>query len=148
MTDIRIATHEEIDTIAPLVDGYRQFYRQPSDLEGARAFLAERDRRGDAHLLVAYDTGDTAVGFAQLFPIPSTTTLGSRWILNDLFVVPEARCRGIGSALLQAARELASEHGIAQLMLRTQVENAAAQSRYRALGWQRDDAFHTFLLTV
>ncbi|WP_110708233.1 GNAT family N-acetyltransferase [Salinicola sp. CR57] len=148
MTDIRIATHEEIDTIAPLVDGYRQFYRQPSDLEGARAFLAERDRRGDAHLLVAYDAGDTAVGFAQLFPIPSTTTLGSRWILNDLFVVPEARCRGIGSALLQAARELASEHGIAQLMLRTQVENAAAQSRYRALGWQRDDAFHTFLLTV
>lgn len=148
MTDIRIATHEEIDAIAPLVDGYRQFYRQPSDLEGARAFLGERDRRGDAHLLVAYDTGDTAVGFAQLFPIPSTTTLGSRWILNDLFVVPEARCRGIGSALLQAARELASEHGIAQLMLRTQVENAAAQSRYRALGWQRDDAFHTFLLTV
>ncbi|MAM57681.1 MAG: GNAT family N-acetyltransferase [Salinicola sp.] len=148
MPDIRIATPEDIDDIAPLVDGYRQFYRQPSDPEGARAFLGERYRRGDAHLLVAHDAGGTAVGFAQLFPVPSTTTLGSRWILNDLFVVPEGRCRGIGSALLQAARELASDHGVAQLMLRTQVDNTAAQSRYRALGWKRDDAFHTFLLSV
>ncbi|WP_110643418.1 GNAT family N-acetyltransferase [Salinicola sp. CPA57] len=148
MPTIRVAKPEDIDDLALLVDGYRQFYRQPSDPEGARHFLIQRFEREDAHLLIALDGTGSAVGFVQLFPVPSTTSLGSRWILNDLFVVPEGRCRGIGSALLQAARELASEHGIAQLMLRTQVENAAAQSRYQSLGWQRDEAFHTYLLSV
>ncbi|MGM8931659.1 GNAT family N-acetyltransferase [Salinicola halophyticus] len=148
MPTIRVAKPEDIDDLAPLVDGYRKFYRQPSDPEGARRFLLQRSERQDAQLLIALDDGGSAVGFVQLFPVPSTTSLGSRWILNDLFVVPEARRAGTGSALLQAARNLAAEHGVAQLMLRTQTDNVAAQSRYQALGWQRDESFHTYLLSV
>ncbi|WP_110692655.1 GNAT family N-acetyltransferase [Salinicola halophyticus] len=148
MHTIRVAKPEDIDDLAPLVDGYLQFYRQPSDPEGARRFLLQRFERQDAQLLIALDDGGSAVGFVQLFPVPSTTSLGSRWILNDLFVVPEARRAGTGSALLQAARNLAAEHGVAQLMLRTQTDNVAAQSRYQALGWQRDESFHTYLLSV
>lgn len=148
MPTIRVAKPEDIDDLAPLVVGYRQFYRQPSDPEGARRFLLQRFERQDAQLLIALDDGGSAVGFVQLFPVPSTTSLGSRWILNDLFVVPEARRAGTGSALLQAARNLAAEHGVTQLMLRTQTDNVAAQSRYQALGWQRDESFHTYLLTI
>ncbi|MGQ7241948.1 GNAT family N-acetyltransferase [Salinicola sp. V024] len=148
MPTIRVAKPEDIDDLAPLVDGYRQFYRQPSDPEGARRFLLQRFERQDAQLLIALDDGGSAVGFVQLFPVPSTTSLGSRWILNDLFVVPEARRAGTGSALLQAARNLAAEHDVPQLMLRTQTDNVAAQSRYQALGWQRDESFHTYLLSV
>lgn len=148
MFHIRPASRHDIDRLVPLVDGYRQFYRQASDPEGARRFLLERFANGDAHLLIALEDNDTAIGFAQLFPVPSTTSLGARWILNDLFVTPDARRGGAGSALLQAARDLAAEHDVPQLMLRTQTENTAAQSRYQALGWQRDDAFYTYLLTV
>ncbi|OLO07561.1 GNAT family N-acetyltransferase [Salinicola sp. MH3R3-1] len=148
MSTIRVAKPEDIDDLAPLVDGYRQFYRQPSDPKGARRFLLQRFERQDAQLLIALNDGGSAVGFVQLFPVPSTTSLGSRWILNDLFVVPEARRAGTGSALLQAARNLAAEHGVAQLMLRTQTDNVAAQSRYQALGWQRDESFHNYLLTI
>lgn len=148
MFRIRPANAPDLDNLVPLVDGYRQFYRQASDPAGARRFLVERFDRGDAHLLIALDDTETAIGFAQLFPVPSTTSLGTRWILNDLFVTPEARCSGAGSALLEAARELAADHGIPQLMLRTQTENRAAQSRYQALGWQRDEAFYTYLLSV
>ncbi len=148
MPTIRAATPEDIDSLVVLIDGYRQFYRQPSALEGARHFLARRFERDDAHLLIALDESGAAIGFVQLFPVPSTTSLGTRWILNDLFVVPEARRNGIGSALLQAARALAVEHGVPQLMLRTQTDNVTAQSRYQALGWQRDEAFYTYLLSV
>lgn len=148
MPTIRAATPEDIDSLVALIDGYRQFYRQPSDPEGARQFLARRFERDDAHLLIALDENGAAIGFVQLFPVPSTTSLGTRWILNDLFVVPEARRNGIGSALLQAARALAVEHDVPQLMLRTQTDNMTAQSRYQALGWQRDEAFYTYLLTV
>ncbi|MDF3918607.1 GNAT family N-acetyltransferase [Salinicola salarius] len=148
MPTIRAATPEDIDSLVVLIDGYRQFYRQPSALEGARHFLARRFERDDAHLLIALDESDAATGFVQLFPVPSTTSLGTRWILNDLFVVPEARRNGIGSALLQAARALAVDHDVPQLMLRTQTDNVTAQSRYQALGWQRDEAFYTYLLSV
>ncbi|CAO1666865.1 GNAT family N-acetyltransferase [Salinicola sp. NYA28a] len=148
MPTIRAAIPEDIDSLVALIDGYRQFYRQPSDPEGARQFLARRFERDDAHLLIALDENGAAIGFVQLFPVPSTTSLGTRWILNDLFVVPEARRNGIGSALLQAARALAVEHGVPQLMLRTQTDNVTAQSRYQALGWQRDEAFYTYLLSV
>ena len=148
MPTIRTATPEDIDSLVALIDGYRQFYRQPGNLEGARHFLARRFERDDAHLLIALDESGTAIGFVQLFPVPSTTSLGTRWILNDLFVVPEARRSGAGSALLQAARTLAVEHDVPQLMLRTQTDNVTAQSRYQALGWQRDEAFYTYLLSV
>jgi GNAT superfamily N-acetyltransferase len=148
MPTIRIATSADLDSLVVLVDGYRQFYRQSSDPEGARRFLVQRFDRQDAHLLMAESDAGAAIGFVQLFPVPSTTALGPRWILNDLFVVPEARRSGTGSALLQAARDLAAEHDVPQLMLRTQIDNVAAQSRYQALGWQRDDAFHTYLLSV
>ncbi|WP_322527886.1 GNAT family N-acetyltransferase [Salinicola sp. LHM] len=148
MPTIRAATPKDIDSLVVLIDGYRQFYRQPSDLEGARHFLARRFERDDAHLLIALDESDAAIGFVQLFPVPSTTSLGTRWILNDLFVSPQARRQGIGSALLQAARARAVDHDVPQLMLRTQTDNVTAQSCYQALGWQRDEAFYTYLLSV
>jgi len=148
MPTIRTATSEDIDSLVALIDGYRQFYRQPSDAGGARHFLVQRFEREDARLLIALDDDGAAIGFVQLFPVPSTTSLGSRWILNDLFVVPAVRRSGTGSALLQAARELAAEHDVPQLMLRTQVDNGTAQSRYQALGWQRDESFYTYLLSV
>lgn len=148
MITIIQATNERLDDLVPLIDGYRQFYRQPSDLDGARRFMRERFAKGDAHVLLALDDDNHAVGFAQLFPVPSTTGLAARWILNDLFVLPGARRQGAGSALLEAARELARTHGVPQLMLRTQVENETAKARYHALGWQRDEAFDTYLITT
>ncbi len=147
-TSIDLATAAEIPELTPLVDAYRRFYRQPGDLEGARAFLTQRFANGDAHLLLARDTHGRARGFVQLFPVPSTTSLTIRWILNDLFVDPEARGQGMGSDLLRASRQLARDHGVTQLMLRTQVENHTAQSRYHDLGWQRDEAFFTYLLNT
>ncbi|SEM34364.1 GNAT family N-acetyltransferase [Halomonas caseinilytica] len=148
MITIRAATHAHLDDLVPLVDGYRRFYHQPGDVDGARRFMSERLVKGDAHVLLALDDDDHAIGFAQLFPVPSTTSLASRWILNDLFVIPEARRQGAGSALLEAARERAHAHGVSQLMLRTQVDNEMAKARYHALGWQRDAVFDTYLLTI
>jgi len=42
---IKRATMSDLDDVAPLFDGYRQFYGQRSDLAAARAFLGERLRR-------------------------------------------------------------------------------------------------------
>ncbi|TME71025.1 MAG: GNAT family N-acetyltransferase, partial [Chloroflexi bacterium] len=57
----------DLDDVAPLFDGYRQFYGQPSDLAAARAFLAERLRRDESVIFVAI-ADDVTLGFTQLYP--------------------------------------------------------------------------------
>ena len=127
---------------APLFDAYRQFYQQPSDLPLAHAFLAARLERGESVIFVA-ERGGRPIGFVQLYPLFSSTAARPRrlWLLNDLFVAPEARGGGVGRALLARARRLAEETDAAGLELVTATTNAGAQRLYESVGYRRDDGF-------
>ena len=61
-------------------------------------------------------------------------------------VEPSARGRGVGEALMDAARTLALSNGAAELMLQTARTNATAQRLYEKLGWVRDDEFLVYTL--
>lgn len=144
---IRPATAADLDAVAPLFDAYRQFYGQPPDPARARTFIGERLRHGDAVILLAHRDG-AAAGFTQLYPLFSSVRTGRIWQLNDLYVAPSARCRGVGHALLEAARDHAAAGGALGLQLETQRGNAAAQRLYAALGWQRDNSSYVYTLTI
>lgn len=148
MQAIRLATIRDIDTLTELHDGYRQFYQQPSDLQAARDFLRQRMGLGDAFILVSENSEGALTGLVQLYPGVSTVGLNARWTLNDLFVLPECRDKGTGRALMEAATQLARDHGVARLILMTQVENERAQHLYESLGWQRNTAFYGYLLDI
>jgi len=60
------------------------------------------------------------------------------WILNDLFVLPAMRRRGVARRLLDAAAGFAREDGAAAIQLETTRDNAAARATYRAAGWHED----------
>jgi ribosomal protein S18 acetylase RimI-like enzyme len=142
---------EHVDALAPLFDGYRQFYRQPSDVAGAHAYLAERLSRRESVVFLALTGADDAqlpAGFTQLYPLFSSTIMRRMWLLNDLFVAPQARRLGIGSALLEAARAFGERTGAVELMLETAVDNVAAQALYESLGWQRDTEYYTYHLAL
>ncbi|WP_419165616.1 N-acetyltransferase family protein [Candidatus Palauibacter sp.] len=139
---VREAVLEDVGRLAPLFDGYRQFYRQPSDPEGARRFLAERLGAGESRVFVAETPEGRAVGFVQLFPSFSSVSMKRLWILNDLFVVPEARKTGVGRALMERARQLAVETGAKGLILETESHNAPAKTLYEDLGWELDGTHH------
>lgn len=141
------ADASHLGPLVPLFDGYRQFYGQASDPEGSRAFLSGRLERGEVVIFLALD-GETPLGFTQLYP--SFTSVGMRpiWILNDLFVAPEGRRRGVGQALLARARQHGLETGAARLTLSTAKGNAAAQALYEAQGWRRDEGFYTYDLPL
>ncbi|MCC5884377.1 MAG: GNAT family N-acetyltransferase [Halomonas sp.] len=138
---IRRATQDDLAPLSELLDEYRQFYRQQSDLEGARRFLGTRLEHGDSYLLVHEGPAGTLQGFVQLYPLLSTVRLAPLWLLNDLFVAPQARRQGVGRALMLAARELAQAHDVSHLKLATEIDNRSAQALYESLGWQRDTAF-------
>lgn len=133
-------TAEQVELVAPLFDAYRQFYGQPPDPDGARRFLAERLVRGESVILAVVE-GGRALGFTQLYPSFSSVSMRPIWILNDLFVADDARRRGVGARLLQAARDHALRTGAVRLALSTAVTNTTAQALYERDGWRRDTAF-------
>lgn len=141
--EVRRATPADAATLAGLFDGYRRFYGQPADLERARRFIDERLAAGDSTLLLALD-GNTAQGFAQLFPSFSSVRTGRLWILNDLYVDPGGRQRGIGRALLGACVAHAEQSGAVGLQLETQRTNTVAQALYLEQGWEADEEFCSY----
>lgn len=148
MNNVRAAVLDDLDALSVLLDDYRQFYQQQSDLKGARYFLNQRFGLGDSFILVSEEAQGTISGFVQLFPGLSTVGMNARWTLNDLYVLPEYRRQGVGRALMSAAADLAQDHGVTRLVLMTQVENKRAQHLYETLGWQRNTAFYSYLLDV
>ena len=140
---VRRAGIDDLDALTRLFDAYRQFYEQPSDMDGARRFLGERIARMDSTIFLAEDSGDR-LGFCQLFPSFTSTGMARTYILNDLFVSPDGRGRGVGKALLHAAVKFGFDEGAVRLTLSTAHENKVAQSLYAACGWKRDEDFIVF----
>jgi GNAT superfamily N-acetyltransferase len=136
MIVIRKAIPEDLDQLVPLFDAYRQFYKQASNLEGARRFLAERMERGESVVFMAFEE-ERAVGFTLLYPIFSSVGMDSNWLLNDLYVEESARKKGVASQLLKTAKGWGRETGARWLMLETGVDNYAAQALYEKAGWER-----------
>jgi GNAT superfamily N-acetyltransferase len=147
MIRIQRATIEDVDSIVPLFEAYRLFYRQAGDPAGARAFLRARLERDESVIFLAFD-GELAVGFTQLYPLFSSAAMRRIFLLNDLFVAPEARGRGLGSALLSAAADFGRQEGALRLQLSTEVTNATAQAVYERAGWKRDLDFFVYRLTL
>jgi ribosomal protein S18 acetylase RimI-like enzyme len=133
--DIRRASVDDLDAIAPLFDAYRQFYGQPPALDAAREFLRHRFERRESTVLVAEDDLDSIIGFAQLFPTFSSVTLATTFVLNDLFVAPASRRRGVARALLRSAAAFGRAQQAIRITLSTQTTNVAAQSLYMEMGW-------------
>ena len=144
---VRRATTEDTSALANLFDGYRQFYRQPSDIAAARHFLAARLERDESVVLVA-DAGDGLIGFTQLYPAFSSVSLVRLWILNDLFVDPRARGQGVGRALMEAARAHAVSTGARRVVLATGKDNRTAQRLYESLGYRHERDQRTYELDV
>jgi len=136
-----------LDDLVTLFDAYRQFYRQPSDPQRARRFLLERFEHNQSVIFIAFEDG-AAIGFTQLYPSFSSVGTARIFILNDLFVSPETRRRGVGAALLQTAAEYGRRLAAIRLVLSTEVINANAQALYEKTGWKRDTVFCVYQLAL
>ena len=142
------ATLDDLDALATLFDGYRVFYRQPSDPALARAFIEERLRLDESVIFIARDGNGEALGFTQLYPMFSSVAARRIWVLNDLFVASGARKRGVARALMDRARDFATEKGALRLILETAEDNHAAQALYESLGYVRESGERHYSLEL
>ena len=133
------ASEKNLDEIVPLFDAYRIFYEQPSNIEATQDFLLNRLKNKESVLFLAY-YNNTPVGFTQLYPVFSSVSLQSFYILNDLYVTHNFRGKGIGEALLNEAKNLCQIEQCKGLSLETAIDNPA-QKLYEKLGWKKDTEF-------
>jgi GNAT superfamily N-acetyltransferase len=134
--NISPAVEHDLPQLLPLLRGYCDFYRaSPSD-DGltamAKALIGTPD--SDGMLLVARDAAGVPVGFAAVSWKWSSLRGARVAVLEDLFVAPEARQQGAGTALIRACAERASELDAAALTWLTKPENRRARSVYEQVG--------------
>jgi ribosomal protein S18 acetylase RimI-like enzyme len=144
MFEIRQATIHDLDSVAPLFDAYREFYRQPADIGRARVFLAERFAHHESVIFLALDEKGRAIGFTQLYRLFSSVHANRKYLLNDLYIAPDARRSGAARKLIAAATRFASANGASSLSLSTATDNLPAQRLYESLGWHRDSGYFEY----
>lgn len=132
---IRPATPADVPTILALVRELAAFEREPDAVEATEPMLAQAlfGEPPAAEAVVAEEDGAT-VGFALFFHNFSTWTGRRGLYLEDLYVTPPARGRGVGKMLLRHLAALAVERGCARFEWSVLDWNADAIAFYRSVG--------------
>jgi GNAT superfamily N-acetyltransferase len=125
----------DLDELVPLLRAYCDFYEvDPSDDALRSLCEALIDAPDEGVQLIARDKAGAAVGFATVYWTWQTLTASRVGVLNDLYVIGDARGTGVGRALIEHARQRCRERGIARLVWETAPDNVTAQRLYDGIG--------------
>jgi GNAT superfamily N-acetyltransferase len=131
---IRSARMDEIEEMLPLIRAYCEFYEtEPYDEGLRRMFETLITDPSQGAVFIARDAG-RAVGFATLDWKWSSLKAARIGYLEDLFVDPEARGRGIADALIEVCAERCRELGMPTMAWQTAPDNHRAQQVYNRTG--------------
>jgi GNAT superfamily N-acetyltransferase len=131
---------DRLDELLPLIADYQRFYRvEEIDEERNRAFFRRFLAPSEVGMLIGAHRGDEPLGFATLYWTFSSTRAAETVLMNDLFVVAEARGEGIGRALIESSAAVARERGVGSLEWMTEPDNATAQRLYDSTGATREE---------
>ena len=114
-----------------LYRGYRRFYEMPDDeaaVDTVWAWLGDADHEVDG--FVAVDATGRIAGLAHVRPFARPLSADTGLYLDDLFVDPDLRGRGLGRALLGFLGALAAERGSGVVSWMTAEDNTAARALY------------------
>jgi GNAT superfamily N-acetyltransferase len=136
--EIRSARTDEIEEMLPLIRAYCEFYETEPDDEGLRRmFEILITDPSQGAVFIARD-GGRAVGFATLDWKWSSLKAARIGYLEDLFVDPETRGRGIADALIEVCAERCRELGMPAMAWQTAPDNHRAQQVYNRTGAEAD----------
>lgn len=130
---VRVGGVADATDAAELLDAFNREYDTPTpgpELIAVR--LGAMLGRDDVTLLLA---GDPPVAFALMTLRPTVWDPGPVTLLDELYVRPDLRRRGIGGALLEHALELARRRGTETFEINVDEGDADAQRFYVAHGF-------------
>ena len=146
--EIRPARIADLPVIAELIRGLARFEKLEDEVTMTEDLLAKGlfGDRPYAETLLAEEDG-TPVGFALFFHNFSTFLARPGLYLEDLFVVPEYRSRGIGRALLAELARVAVERGCGRFEWAVLDWNRDAIGFYERLGARPNSEWTVYRLT-
>jgi len=128
---------EDAGPIARLLHDFNTEYEEETPPVVELTRHAERMlREGEMTVLLA---GNGPDGLALLRFRPSIWTEQQEAYLQELYVVPELRGRGIGHALMRAVLSTCREHDAAWVELNTGESDVAARGLYEKLGFTNEE---------
>lgn len=139
MIDVALAETDDADALVEmwlsLADGQRR-YGSHIPAEPNRTQIRESILRHIATDRLLLARGDTISGFV-MFSIErgDFEQDPTRGIVENLYVLPDARGEGIGSSLLAAAERRLREHGADAVALNVMADNDDARRFYRDHGY-------------
>lgn len=135
MSSIRPATSADLPLIASLIRELAEYEKLSHEVRFDEAVLGEQlfGERPYAEVLIGEADGE-AVGFALFFHNFSTFEGRPGIYLEDLFVRPAARGKGLGKALLVELARLAVARGCARLEWWVLDWNEPSIGFYKSLG--------------
>lgn len=116
----------------PLAQGYKAFYQTPTSPAEYDAAWTRILARGDVFGIGAKVDGKL-VGIAH-YLFHASAWADRVCYLQDLFVAPEARGRGVARALIEAVAQAAREGNATRCYWHTQDHNATARALYDRVG--------------
>ena len=130
---VRSADRTDAESVGRLLDDFNREFDEPTPGPDAVADrVHELLAAGEIFVLLG---GDEPCGVAVLRFLPALWTTALDCYLEELYVAPDRRGRGLGRALMNAALELAREKGADQIVLGTSEDDVAARALYESLGF-------------
>lgn len=129
---------EEFEELLPLIVAYQRFYEvEEIDEERNRAFFRRFLAPSEDGLLLGARIEGRLVGYACLYWHFGSLSASETVLLNDLYVIEEARGRGVGRALIEATADVGRERGVPSIEWVTAPDNHTAQRLYDSIGAER-----------
>ena len=146
--DIGMATEDDLPIILRFIEDLAEYERLRDScvatIEKLRATLFTSPPAAE---VVIARLDDKPVGFALFFHSYSTFLAQRGLFLEDLFVDPEARGKGVGRALLSTLARIAIDRDCGRLEWSVLNWNELATGFYRSIGAQPMDEWTTFRMT-
>jgi ribosomal protein S18 acetylase RimI-like enzyme len=130
---IRDATERDLPSVMALISALAEFEKLAGPDADAHARFAKHFSEKRFDLLVAERAGEV-IAYALYFATYSTFRAQPSLYLEDLFVRPAERGRGIGEALLRKLAAIAVARGCGRFEWTVLDWNERAQKFYRSLG--------------
>jgi len=132
-----VVTVEEVESVARLLDAFNREFGTPTPgvtvlAQRLAGLLARND-------VIALLGGNPPAGVALLTLRPNVWFDGPVAMLDELYVVPERRGRGLGSQLLAAAEEAAGELGAELIEINVDGEDTDARRFHERHGYANVD---------
>ena len=123
---------EAVQEAAVLLDDFNREFDTPTP---GPAVLAARITESVGERLFVVLAGEPAIGLAVVSLRPNLFFDGPVALLDELYVVPEHRSRGIGAAIVAAVRDEAVRRGVEYVEINVDEGDTDAQRFYERLGF-------------